>query len=178
MTTRTLKQPKLAEFGAKMLSLVLPDAAERIFMAVGAAIGSAWSFAFGDAAPLLWWLTIFVIIDFFSGTWAALVTRTWSSHDNFLGVFKKIFVFVMVALGHGLDIVFLPLLHVELMQSIIICAYCAGEFGSIIENLERGGLKGVVPPVVRRLLDAVNQLVEKSVDHVSHVSSGGADKHE
>jgi len=165
MTARILKLPEL--YGAKMFSIVFPDGAERLFMLAGAAIGSAWSFAFGDAGPLLWWLLVFVIVDFFSGTWAALVTHSWSSHSNFVGVFKKIFVFVMVALGHGLDIVFLPLLHIELMQSIIICAYCAGEFGSIIENLERGGLKGVVPPVVRKLLDAVNRLIDSSVDRVS-----------
>lgn len=39
-------------------------------------------------------------------------------------------------------------------------AYAAGEFGSIIETLERGGLGGAVPPVLRRLVKTLNERIE------------------
>ena len=35
-----------------------------------------------------------------------------------------------------------------------------GEFGSIIETLERGGLGGAVPPVLRRLVKTLNERIE------------------
>ena len=150
---------------SSMFAFLIPD--DTVLMSIGAAFGAVCCFLFGEVRILLIWLTIFVICDFFTGTWAAIVTGKWSSHANFVGVTKKVFVFVMVALGHGLDVVFLPILHFEIIESIIICAYAAGEFGSIIENLERGGLQGVVPPVVRRLLAALNAAVDKSVDRVA-----------
>ena len=42
----------------------------------------------------------------------------------------------------------------------------AGEFGSIIENLDKMGLR-VVPPVVRKLIDALNAKLDKTVDKVA-----------
>lgn len=63
-------------------------------------------------------------------------------------------------LAHGLDEVFAPVIHFQIFQSITICAYAAGEFGSIIETLERGGLGGAVPPVLRRLVKTLNERIE------------------
>ena len=84
----------------------------------------------------------------------------WSSHKNFLGILKKALMFAIVALAHGLDEVFAPVIHFQIFQSITICAYAAGEFGSIIETLERGGLGGAVPPVLRRLVKTLNERIE------------------
>ena len=59
-----------------------------------------------------------------------------------------------------------PLLPFQIIESITICAYMAGEFGSIIENLDKMGLR-VVPPVVRKLIDALNAKLDKTVDKVA-----------
>lgn len=72
--------------------------------------------------------------------------------------------FGIVALAHGLDEVFAPVLQFQIFQSITICAYCAGEFGSLIETLERGGLGGVVPPVLRRIVKTVNERLEEKAE--------------
>lgn len=72
--------------------------------------------------------------------------------------------FFIVALSHGLDEVFQPLIHFQIFQSITICAYCAGEFGSLIETLERGGFGSVVPPVLRRIVQTVNERLEEKAD--------------
>lgn len=110
------------------------------------------------------WLTIFTVTDFLLGTAVAIKLGQWSSHKNFVGVLKKALMFFIVALSHGLDEVFQPLIHFQIFQSITICAYCAGEFGSLIETLERGGFGSVVPPVLRRIVQTVNERLEEKAD--------------
>ncbi len=149
-----------------MLTTILPQGAERTLMVFGGVVGGCLSFAFGDIGPLLWWLIIFVCIDFFVGTLAALVQGSWTSKQCGLGVIKKVLYFCIVALSHGLDVVFSSLIHVDILQSIVICAYVAGEFGSILENMEACGLAGVIPPGVRRLIKALNSRVDDAVDSI------------
>lgn len=147
-----------------MFTTLLPQGTERILMAFGGVIGGAFSFAFGDIGVLFLWLTAFVVIDFITGTLGALKTGTWESKTCGLGVVKKMLYFSIVALAHGLDQVFFPIIHVEILQTITICAYCAGEFGSIIENFERMGLSDVVPPVIRRTIKALNTRLDKEAE--------------
>ena len=142
------------------LSQLLPQGAERVMVAAGGVLGGALSFAFGDVAPLMIWLVVFIVADFATGTWAAIHTGTWTSKRNFIGVAKKVLMVGFVALAHGLDVVFAPLIGIQIFQSVTICAYAAGEFGSVIENLERGGLGSVVPPVLRRLVKTLNERIE------------------
>lgn len=148
------------------LAAVLPTGFERAWMLVGGSMGGIFTFLYGDAGPLLIWLIVFVILDFLSGTLAAVLSGTWTSKRNMLGVLKKILAFCIVALAHGLDVAFNELLPFQLIESITICAYMAGEFGSIIENLDKMGLR-VVPPVVRKLIDALNAKLDKTIDKVA-----------
>ena len=150
------------------LQQLIPDAGERLLMIFGGSVGGVVSFAFGgDKAVLLCWLFIFVFIDSITGNIGALRTGTWRSKTFGLGVTKKVLYFGMVALSHGLDKTFEPILHFEIMQNVVICAYTAGEFGSIIENLERCGLGSIVPPVIRRMVAALNERVDTTVDKIS-----------
>lgn len=133
-------------------------------IAMGATVGAAFSFAFGDVGPLLIWLMIFAFSDWILGSWIACRQGMWSSHKNFIGILKKVLMFGIVSLAHGLDEVFAPVIHFQIFQSITICAYCAGEFGSLIETLERGGFGSVVPPVLRRIVQTVNERLEEKAD--------------
>lgn len=142
------------------LHSILPQGAERVMIASGGVLGGALSFAFGDVGPLMIWLTVFIVADFVTGTWAAVSRGEWTSKRNALGIAKKIVMLGMVALAHGLDKTFEPLIGACIFQSITICAYACGEFGSIIENLEKGGLGGAVPPVLRRLVQTLNERIE------------------
>lgn len=146
------------------LATLFPQGGERALLAIGATVGGAFSFSFGDVGPLLMWLTIFTVTDFLLGTAVAIKLGQWSSHKNFVGVLKKALMFFIVALSHGLDEVFQPLIHFQIFQSITICAYCAGEFGSLIDTLERGGFGSVVPPVLRRIVQTVNERLEEKAD--------------
>lgn len=148
------------------VAAVLPTGFERAWMLVGGSMGGVFTFLYGDAGPLLIWLVVFVILDFVTGTLAAILLGAWTSKRNKLGVLKKILAFCIVALAHGLDVAFSELLPFQIIESITICAYAAGEFGSIIENLDKMGLR-VVPPVVRKLIDALNAKLDKTVDKVA-----------
>lgn len=157
---------RLADFAA-----VLPTGFERMWMIIGGSMGGIFTFLYGeDAGPLLIWLVIFVILDFITGTWAAIQTGTWTSRRNMLGVLKKVLVFGIVALAHGLDVAFQELLPFKIIESITICAYAAGEFGSIIENFDKMGLR-IVPPVVRKLIEALNAKLDRTVEKVSDTES-------
>lgn len=145
------------------LHSILPQAGERTLLAVGGVLGGAMSFAFGDVGPLLVWLLVFTSADFILGSVVAILRGEWSSHKNFLGILKKFTMFCIVALSHGLDQVFEPLIGLEIFQSITICAYVAGEFGSLIETLERAGMGGAVPLVIREFIRAINQRLEEKV---------------
>lgn len=146
------------------LATLLPQGAERSLAYIGAAVGGAFSFAFGDVGPLLAWLMVFTVTDFILGTAVAIKLGQWSSHRNFMGILKKALMFGIVALSHGMDEVFAPLIHFQIFQSIVICAYCAGEFGSLIETLERGGFGSVIPPVLRRIVSTLNDRLEEKAD--------------
>ena len=74
---------RLADFAA-----VLPQGFERAMMIVGGSMGGIFTFLYGDAGPLLIWLVVFVILDFVTGTLAAVLTGTWTSKRNMLGVLK------------------------------------------------------------------------------------------
>ena len=142
------------------LSQFLPQGAEKVMISAGGILGGALSFAFGDIGPLLIWLAIFIVADIVTGWMQARVHDTWKSSRLFIGILKKAVMMSIVALAHGLDMIFEPVLGFCIFQSITICAYAAGEFGSIIENLERAGLGGAVPPVLRRLISTLEERVE------------------
>lgn len=149
------------------LFILLPSGAERYLMTAGGLAGAAFSFLFGDSALLLEWLMLFIALDFITGTVGALRTGEWTSREFTLGIFRKVFYFCIVALAHGLDVVFQPLIHVAIIEDVVICAYAAGEFGSIIENMDRCGLAGAVPEPVRKLIYALNHKVDDTVEKIS-----------
>lgn len=146
------------------LSQVLPSQAEKIMLTAGGVVGGALSFAFGDIGPLIIWLGIFFASDLVTGIVAAVRRGEFRSSRLALGMAKKGLMFAVVALAHGLDVLFEPLIGIQIFQSITICAYAAGEFGSVIENLERGGFGSVVPPVLRRLVSTLEERVEAHAD--------------
>lgn len=150
------------------ISNLLPHSADRVFMSIGGVLGAMFSFAFGDIGPLLIWLAVFVVLDYITGILSALRNDQWSSRALFYGTIRKVIIFAMVALAHGLDVALHNIIHIDFVQSIIIVAYIAGEFGSIIENLEKGGLGHVVPPVFKHILDAINLYLDRQVEKHLH----------
>lgn len=146
-----------------MHDLVAKLGLQTIGSSLGGIFGMFMSFAYGEIKGLLLWLLLFVLFDLLTGIFASWHTHSFASRKIFTGIIKKVLMFWIVALAHGLDQIFSSLLgSIALFQTITICAYAAGEFISIVENLCRAGYEDVVPPVLHRLITEVNGKFDKT----------------
>ena len=118
-------------------------------------IGGLISFLYGDISYSLLVLVALSVIDFITGILGAIVERQLDSTICFKGILKKIYIFVLVALGHMLD----NALSANIVMSTIIFFYIANEGISIIENSAKSGL-----PVPQKLVDVLKQLKDKQED--------------
>lgn len=144
---------------------MLPRTVDGALTILGGWIGLIWGATLQSVSLLLWWFLIFVVADLISGIWAAILTGTWSSRKLSFGVTKKGLAFAIIILAHGLDVSFWYVLHdMPVFQSVTLCAYACGEFGSIIENIERAGYGSALPPVLRRLFLTLEDRLEHAVD--------------
>ena len=148
-----------------MIHDLLPKTAEGALTILGGWIGLIYSATLQSVAPLLWWFLAFVVADIITGMWAAIATGKWSSRRLSTGMIKKGIAFAVIILAHGLDVSFWYILHdMPIFQSVTLCAYACGEFGSIIENIERAGYGDALPPALRRIFLSLEARLERAVD--------------
>jgi len=67
------------------------------------AIGGYLGYVLGGHDSFLYALIAFVVIDYFTGVMLAIINRKLSSAIGFKGIFKKVMIFFMVAIGHTID---------------------------------------------------------------------------
>ena len=114
------------------MSLLVPAKGEAYLMVVSGAVGSALTWALGGIDLQLQWLLMFVAVDYVTGTIAAGKTGEWNSRVGFRGLFKKVFIFVVVALSHGLDVI----TGTEMLRNAAIVGYAVNELVSTLENMD------------------------------------------
>lgn len=154
---------RMADLASYVSSLGL----DRSITALGSLAGAIWGFAFAETIqPLVWWLAIFIAIDFVTGWVAASKSGNFDSHILRDGVPRKVLIIAVCGLSHGLDVLFEPVIGVSIFQSMVICMYGLSEFASIIENLEKAGYGKSIPPILRRLIGALNHKLEDTVDKI------------
>lgn len=154
-----------------MIQDLLPRSVEGALTVLGGWLGLIWSAALQSVAPLAWWFAIFVLTDLITGVWAGVKTTGFSSKALYAGMVKKGIAFAIIILAHGLDVSFWYVLkELPVFQSVVLCAYCCGEFGSIVENIERAGYGDALPPTLRKLFlsleDRLANAVDKELDSV------------
>ena len=146
---------------------LIPDFSSRVFLAVGGILGALCSFLFGPIDDAIEWLFVFIVVDYLSGTFAALKTGQWNSRTGFIGITKKIIILSLVALCHGLDTTsIIPFVSI---RDVAVFAFCLNDFGSVLENIEKLGYGSLIPDPVRKMLKAMEK---KSEDMVSGVVDG------
>ncbi len=118
-----------------------------IFTAIGGYLG----YILGGLDGFLYALIAFVVIDYITGLMAAIVERNLSSDIGFRGIFKKVLIFTMVAIGHILDSKIIG--DGGAIRTAVIFFYLSNEGISIIENSVTIGL-----PVPQKLKDILTQL--------------------
>lgn len=114
---------------------------------ISAAVCALFSFVFGDIDVFLEVLIAFAIIDYISGVIAAIVKNELNSAVGFRGIFKKVCIFLVVAvahmIGHALDM--------PSVRSLVCGYYIANEGISILENTAKAGLP--IPEKLKQILE-------------------------
>jgi toxin secretion/phage lysis holin len=123
--------------------------------------GSIASYLFGGWSALLNILLFFIIIDFFTGIIAAGVEGKLRSTVGLIGITKKIFIFIMVAIAYRIDSI---LGDIHSLEDAVIFFYLANELLSIIENAGRIGVP--IPLKIRKAVEILqgNTINDKDVD--------------
>lgn len=119
---------------------------EAALLSMWAGISIFMGWAFGGLSVSIIWLLVFAAADYITGLFAAYKTSTWSSEQGFKGIFKKILMFALTALCHGLDVI----TGMSVFMGAAVLAYSINEAISILENLTRAGYGSVIPAVMRR----------------------------
>ena len=127
------------------------DVIKSIFAVIGAGLG----YFFGGLDGLMIALIVFVVVDYVTGVIVAIINKTLSSEVGFIGIAKKVFIFLLVGIANILDVYVIK--TGSMVRSAVICFYIANEGISIVENAGNMGL-----PLPKKLKDVLEQLKEKS----------------
>lgn len=134
-----------------------PTELEQILLSIGAILGMAVSIALGGIDKMIYALVALCIVDYATGTLAALKSGEWGSKEGFIGLLRKTVIFSVVALANLIDIA----IDVHALRQMAICAYALNEAGSIIENVDRAGWGSIIPNILRKALVQLNERAEK-----------------
>lgn len=122
-----------------------------IFTAIGGYLG----YVLGGHDSFLYALIAFVVIDYLTGVMLAIIRKEVSSSIGFKGIFKKIMVFLMVAIGHTIDAYLIK--NGGAIRTAVIFFYISNEGISILENSANIGL-----PVPSKLKEILVQLKDEN----------------
>ena len=109
----------------------------------------------GGCDGLLYALIAFVAIDYITGVMCAINDRTLSSEVGFKGICRKVLIFLLVGIGHILDINVIGTGSV--LRTAVIFFYISNEGVSLLENSAHLGL-----PVPQKIKDVLEQLHKRS----------------
>jgi toxin secretion/phage lysis holin len=131
----------------------MKDKIQLIFTAIGGYLG----YILGGLDGFLYALIIFVVIDYITGLMAAIVECKLSSEIGFRGIFKKVLIFLIVAVGNIIDNNLIG--TGSAVRTATIFFYISNEGISIIENSIIIGL-----PIPEKLKNVLEQLHNKEGD--------------
>jgi len=124
------------------------------FVGAAAIFGAITGFLYGGWNGMMTALLVLVIIDFATGCIAAFINGELRSMKGYIGIAKKVGIFLLVTVAHTIDGV---LGDMHYLRDAVIFFYMANELLSIIENYGKMGM--YVPGVI---LKAVAVLESKS----------------
>ncbi|MCM8900630.1 phage holin family protein [Caldicoprobacter algeriensis] len=113
------------------------------------AVGGFLGWLLGGLDGLLYALIAFVVADYLTGLAAARVEQKVSSKVGFIGIMRKILIFLLVGLGNIIDVYLLG--NGSAIRTAIIFFYVSNEGISILENCARAGLP--VPDKLKVVLE-------------------------
>ena len=122
-----------------------------------AVVGGRLGYFLGGWDGFLYALLTFVVIDYITGLMCAVLDKKLSSEVGFRGIFKKVLIFSLVAIGH---IIYKNVIgDGSVIRTAVIFFYLSNEGVSILENAAHIGL-----PVPQKLKDILEQLHNRTED--------------
>lgn len=119
---------------------------------VAGGAGAAASFLFGGWSAALGTLVFFVVADYLTGVSAAGGQGELSSKAGMKGISKKVFIFLLVAVAHHVD---LYLGAGSTFRDGTVVFFVANEALSIIENAGRMGVP--IPPKFEQMIESLRK---------------------
>lgn len=116
-----------------------------------AAIGGWLGYFLGGWDGFLYALVIFIAMDYITGLMCAILDKKLSSEIGFRGIFKKVLILALVAIGHVIDKNVIG--DGSVVRTAVIFFYLSNEGVSVLENAAHIGL-----PVPKKLKDVLEQL--------------------
>ena len=127
---------------------------DKLIQTISAVAAGIAGFLWGGMDGLLYALVSFMILDYITGCFVAIVQKELSSKIGFKGIAKKVLIMALVAVGHILDT------HIPgggaFCRSAVIGFYIANEGISILENAGELGI-----PLPKKLIAVLKQLKSK-----------------
>jgi toxin secretion/phage lysis holin len=125
---------------------------EKSFQFLVAVLAGGVQFLYGDWTMLLTILLALTIIDFISGLAAGYIEGGLKSKIGMVGIARKVFIFMMVAVAHLIDLLLIEsgMETKALIMTMVIVFYAVNEILSITENAGRIGL-----PVPEQIKSAI-----------------------
>jgi len=116
------------------------------------ALGGWLGYFLGGLDGLLIALLVFVALDYVTGVMCAISDHKLSSAVGFRGICRKMVIFMLVGIGHILDV------HVvgtgTALRTAVICFYLSNEGISLLENASHLGLP--VPDRLKAVLEQIH----------------------
>ena len=119
-----------------------------------AAFGGFLGWFLGGVDGFIYALIAFVVIDYITGVTCAIADKNLSSEVGFIGISRKVLIFVLVGVGNILDVYILG--EADVLRTAVIFFYLSNEGISLLENSAHLGL-----PVPQKLKDILEQLHSK-----------------
>lgn len=126
-----------------------------VIKAISAAVGGVVGFLFGQLNGLFWAVIALMAIDYVTGVIVAVLDKKLSSEVGFRGLVKKLFILVLIAVGHILDAYIIG--QGAAVMTAVMLFFAANEGISILENAAALGL-----PVPKKLREVLDQLKRES----------------
>ena len=135
-----------------------------VIQAAFTAFGGVIGWFLGGFDGFLYALIAFVVIDYISGIMVAINNKTLSSRVGFVGICKKVLIFLLVGVGNILDVYILG--DAGVLRSAVIFFYLSNEGISVLENTAALGM-----PYPKKLKDILEQINEEEKDEVNRNDS-------
>ena len=131
------------------------------------ALGGWLGYFLGGLDGLLIALVVFSVLDYITGVMCAIEDKCLSSAVGFRGVMRKVIIFMLVGVGHILDV------HIvgsgSALRTAVIFFYLSNEGVSLLENAAHLGLP--VPEKLKSILQQLHSRSEK--DESNKADEGG-----